>query len=113
MLITYTVTDTGRAGLVVKNDEFGPKTLLRRRVKMNERKEFFAKLSAAEKSVNEATTAGDEDLAYEHSKEMILLMLEGITQEDFEKFDIYEMKELAEALPELMQNGGKAAKKNE
>lgn len=112
MLIEFTTTDTGRAGIIITNDEFNKKTLLRRRVKMSERKEFFQKLTGLEKLVNEASSGGNEDQAFESSIDMILLMVEGITREDFEKFDIYEIKELSDSLAQLMDNGGKAAKKN-
>lgn len=112
MLIEHIVTESGRAGLKIKAEKF-EKTLLRRRVLLSERKVFFEGLAALEKQVNEAQQSGNEEQALETSIGMIIHMLEGITREDFdENLDMYDIRELAEAMAELMQNGGKAAKKN-
>lgn len=112
MLIEFITTETGRAGLKIKTETLN-KTLLRRKVILSERKAFLESITALEKKAAEATEKGDDDAALEHSIEMVLLMLEGIAREDFDSMDIYDIRELSEAMAELMQNGGKAGKKKE
>lgn len=112
MLIEFFTNDVGRAGLKIKTENLN-KTLLRRKVILSERKAFLESITALEKKAAEAQEKGDEDAALDHSIEMVLTMLEGITREDFDSMDIYDIRELSEAMAELMQNGGKAGKKKE
>lgn len=113
MKITPFVTETGRVGIEATAEEFGTKKLLRRRVKLAERKPFIDALNGLEKRLNEANERQDEDAALEISKEMITKMVEGISMDDFELLDMYDVQDLANAVRELMENGGRAAKKNE
>lgn len=112
MLIEFFTSETGRAGMKITTDEIKGRSLLRRKVKLSERKAFFDKLSELTKQAQSNQEGGDEDAVLEASISLILAMVEGLTREDFDDFDVLDIKELAEATSELMSNGGRAGKKN-
>lgn len=112
MLIKYVTTDTGRKGIEITADGFGTRTLLRKKVTLGERKAFFGELEKVQTLVVKAQGENDEEAAIENSITLITLMLEGLTREDFDKFDVFDVRELAEAMPVLMGADDKATKKN-
>lgn len=111
MKVEIVVNEFGRPGLKCKSENYD-KTLFRRKVLLSERKKFFEDLQKTQKRLTEAQDAGDEDLSLEVSKELLVTMLDGLQMEDFELFEVYDMQELGEKARELMENGGKEAKKN-
>lgn len=113
MLVEFFTTETGRAGLRATIDGIGKREYLRKRVTVGERKAFFERMQAVQNRIDEATRESDEDKALEASIDMLGEILEGVDAAEVERFDIYDLKEFAEASRKLMENGGKEAKKNE